>query len=108
MMNSIGIKDLQINPAKLTRALEGHEYTMITKRSKPIGIAIAFDEAIVTQGLQTALLVDAYKKGDLSLGQVSRAMSLSKEETLKTLSFMGVNVIDYDFSDELDTLDSFL
>ncbi len=107
-MKTIGIKDLQINPAKLTRALEGHEYTMITKRSKPIGIAIAFDEAIVTQGLQTALLIDAYKKGDLSLGQVSKAMDLSKEETMKTLSLMGVDVVDYDFKDELENLDSFL
>ncbi len=107
-MNTIGIKDLQINPAKLTRALEAHEYTMITKRSKPIGIAIAFDEAIVTQGLQSALLIDAYKKADLSLGQVSRAMNLSKEETMKTLSLMGVDVIDYEFKDELQNLDSFL
>ena len=107
-METIGIKDLQINPAKLTRALEGHEYTMITKRSKPIGIAIAFDEAIVTQGLQSALLIDAYKKGDLSLGQVSKAMELSKEDTMKTLSLMGVDVIEYDFKDELKNLDSFL
>ncbi|PHS36913.1 MAG: hypothetical protein COB07_11865 [Sulfurovum sp.] len=105
-MNTIGIKDLQINPAKLTRALEAHEYTMITKRSKPIGIAIAFDEAIVTQGLQTALLIDAYKKGDLSLGQVSRAMDLSKKETMKTLSLMGVDVVDYDFKDDIQTINS--
>ena len=107
-MNTIGIKDLQINPAKLTRALEGHEYTMITKRSKPIGIAIAFDEAIVTQGLQSALLIDAYKKGDLSLGQVSRAMDLSKEETMKTLSLMGIDVVDYDFKDDMQTINSLL
>ncbi len=103
-MTTIGIKDLQINPAKLTRALEGHEYTMITKRSKPIGIAIAFDEEIVKRGLQSALLVDAYKKGDLSLGQVSRSMDLSKEETMKTLSLMGVDVVDYDFTDDMKTI----
>ena len=107
-MNTIGIKDLQINPAKLTRALEAHEYTMITKRSKPIGIAIAFDEEIVSHGLKSALLIDAYKKGDLSLGQVSKSLGLSKKETLKTLSFMGIDVIDYDFKDEAQTLDSFL
>lgn len=107
-MQTIGIKDLQINPAKLTRALEAHEYTMITKRSKPIGIAIAFDEAIVTDGLQSALVLDAYKKGDLSLGQVSKALKLSKAQTLKTLSLMGIDVLDYDFNDELKSLDSFL
>ncbi|MEA3456550.1 MAG: UPF0175 family protein, partial [Campylobacterota bacterium] len=107
-MQTIGIKDLQINPARLTRALEAHEYTMITKRSKPIGIAIAFDEEIVSHGLQSALLIDAYTKGDLSLGQVSGALGLSKAETLKTLSLMGIDVIEYDFKDEVETLDSFL
>lgn len=35
-MQTIGIKDLQINPTTLTRALEAHEYTLITKRSKPL------------------------------------------------------------------------
>jgi len=106
-MQTIGIKDLQINPAKLTRALEAHEYTMITKRSKPIGIAIAFDEAIVSHGLQYALVIDAYKKGDLSLGQVSKALGMNKAQTLKTLSLMGVDIIDYDFNDELNNLNNF-
>jgi len=36
-MNSLGIKDLQTNPANLTKALDKKEYTLITKHSKPIG-----------------------------------------------------------------------
>jgi len=66
-MQAIGIKDLQTNPAILTRSLEADEYTMITKRSKPIGMAFSFDDTIVTDGLKTALMIDAYKKGYLSL-----------------------------------------
>ncbi len=106
-MQTIGIKDLQINPAILTRSLEAEEYTMITKRSKPIGIAISFDDKIVTQGLKTALMVDAYKNGYLSLGQVAKALDLSKEKTMKILSTMGVDVIDYDFEDDMKSMDSF-
>jgi len=107
-MQTIGIKDLQINPATLTKALEAHEYTIITKRSKPLGIALAFDDRIVTEGLKTALMIDAYEKSLLSLGQLAKAMNLSKRETMKMLSLSGVNVIDYDFKDELKDLDSFL
>ena len=107
-MQTIGIKDLQINPAILTKALEAQEYTLITKRSKPVGIALAFDDKIVTQGLKTALMVDAYKKSLLSLGQLSKALNTSKKETMKMLSLMGIDVIDYDFKDELKDLDSFL
>ena len=107
-MQTIGIKDLQINPAILTKALEAQEYTLITKRSKPVGIALAFDDKIVTQGLKTALMIDAYKKSLLSLGQLSKALNISKKETMKMLSLMGIDVIDYDFKDELKDLDSFL
>ena len=107
-MQTIGIKDLQINPATLTKALEAHEYTLITKRSKPLGIALAFDDKIVTRGLKTALLIDAYEKSLLSLGQLSQALDMSKRETMKMLSLSGIDVIDYDFKDELKELDSFL
>lgn len=100
-MKTMGIKDLQTNPAELTRALEADEYTMITKRSKPIGLAISFDDKIVTHGLKTSLLADAYAKGHLSLGQVAEALERSKEETMKMLSALGIDVIDYDFEDDI-------
>ncbi len=107
-MQTIGIKDLQINPAILTKALEAQEYTLITKRSKPLGIALAFDDKIVTEGLKTALMIDAYEKSLLSLGQLSKALNISKQETMKLLSLSGINVIDYDFTEEIKNLDSFL
>ena len=107
-MKTIGIKDLQTNPAILTRSLEADEYTMITKRSKPIGMALSFDDKIITDGLKTALMVDAYKKGYLSLGQFAKAINKSHEEVMKLLSLMEVNVIDYDFEDDMKFMDSFV
>ena len=105
-MQTIGIKDLQINPATLTKALEAHEYTLITKRSKPLGIAFSFDDKVVTEGLKTALMMDAYEKSLLSLGQLSQSLDISKMEAMKMLSLSGIDVIDYDLRDELEYLDS--
>jgi predicted HTH domain antitoxin len=107
-MQTIGIKDLQVNPAILTRSLEADEYTMITKRSTPIGLAISFSDSIITDGLKTSIMVDAYKQGLLSLGQVAKALEMPKEKVMKMLSMMGIDVIDYDFKDDLKSLDSFL
>ena len=107
-MQSLRIKDLQINPAILTTALEKHEYTIITKRSKPLGIALAFDDNIITNGLKTALMIDAYKKSLISLGQLSTALEISKREAMKMLSISGIDIIDYNFKDEIEELDSFL
>jgi len=106
-MQTIGIKDLQKNPAILTRSLEADEYTMITKHSTPIGLAISFDNNVIDAGLKTALMVDAFKKGYLSLGQFAKSLKLSKTEAMKMLSLMDVDVIDYDFEDDLKFADAF-
>jgi predicted HTH domain antitoxin len=106
-MQTIGIKELQTNPAILTRSLEADEYTMITKRSKPIGMAVSFDDTIITKGLKTSLMIDAYRKGHLSLGQVAEALAISKRETMKMLSLIGIDVIDYDFEDDLKFVEHF-
>ena len=106
-MQAIGIKELQTNPALLTRSLEADEYTMITKRSKPIGMAISFNDAIITSGLKTTLMIDAYKKGYLSMRQLANALEMRQEEIMKLLSLMGVDVIDYDFEDDMKYLDKF-
>ena len=53
-------------------------------------------------------MIDAYQKSLLSLGQLSKALDMSKRDTMKMLSLSGINVIDYDFTDELKDLDSFL
>ena len=107
-MKTIGIKDLQKNPAILTRALEDDEYSMITKHSKPIGLALSFHSSIITEGLKTSLMIDAYKQGLLSLGQVAQALELSKEKVMKLLSSMGIDVIAYDFQDDLKSMGDFL
>jgi predicted HTH domain antitoxin len=106
-VRTIGIKELQTNPALLTRSLEADEYTMITKRSKPIGMALSFDDAIITSGLKTALMIDAYKKGYLSIGQLANALEMKQKEVMKLLSLMGVDVIDYDFEDDIKNMDAF-
>jgi len=107
-MQTIRIKDLQINPAILTKTLENKEYAIITKRSNPIGIAVSFDEQILSKGLKNALLIDGYKNGNISLGQLSQEMGISKQKVMKLLSMMGIEVIEYDFNEELNNLDNFL
>lgn len=107
-MQTIGIKDLQINPAIFTKALEQNEYTIITKRSNPIGVAVSFTDDIVTYGLKTSLLIDGYKSGVISLGQFSNSLDISKEKAMKMLSLMGIDVVSYDFGDDMKNMDSFL
>lgn len=103
-MKTIGIRDLQINPATLTKALESKQYTIITKRSAPIGIAISFNDNILANGLKTSLLIDGYQNGNISLGQLASNLNISKQKAMRLLSMMGIDIIDYDFQDDIKTL----
>ncbi len=106
-MQTIGIKELQTNPAVLTKTLDNKDFMLITKRSKPIGLALSFDENIISLGLKKALLLDAYKHGYLSLGQLGSELNMKKVEVMKLLSNMGINVVDYDLSDDLEFIKDF-
>jgi len=45
-MNVIGIKQLQTNASQLSHNLAHNEYTLITRKGKPIGIALPFSDEL--------------------------------------------------------------
>lgn len=107
-MKTIGIRELQKNPSNITKWLENNEYTIITKRNKPIGITISFNDKIITNGLKTSLLIEAYQNSLITLGEIAKVLNMSKEEVIKFLSTLGIDIIDYDFNEDLETIKDFL
>ena len=49
-------------------------------------------------------LIQAYKQGDLSLGQLSKVLDLSYLETMQMLTSLEIAVIDYNLEDDLKTI----
>ncbi len=106
-MKAIGIRELQKNPSLITKWLENKEYTIITKRNKPIGITISFDDKIITEGLKTSFLIEAYQNSLIGLGELAKSLNMNKKEAMKFLSSIGIDIIDYDFEDDLKTAEKF-
>jgi len=97
------------NPSILTKGVEDRdEYLFISKRGKPIAVAISLDNEVFDHGFKKWVLIKAYKKGDLSLGQLSKALEQSYADTMEMLGVLGVAVIDYDLDDELSTMEKLL
>jgi len=108
-MLTIGIKELKNNPSILTKGVEDKdEYLFISKRGKPIAVAMSLDNEVFDHGFKKWVLIKAYKKGDLSLGQLSKALEQSYADTMEMLGVLGVAVIDYDLDDELPTIEKLL
>lgn len=104
-MKVIGIKELQSNPGKLTQAFSEDDYLLITKHGQPIGIALPFSEGIMEQGLKPWLSIKAFQNGDLSLGQLAKALNKSYRETMQMLGTLGIPMADYDLTEDLATVD---
>ena len=103
-MKSIGIKELKSNPGVISKTIEAGEYLLISKRGKPIAIATSLDDEVLDMGLKKWILIDSFKQGVLSLGQLSRALDTSYMETVEMLDLLKIPVIEYDLKDDLTTL----
>ena len=103
-MKSIGIKELKSNPGLISKTIEAGEYLLISKRGKPIAIATSLDDKVLDMGLKKWILIDSFKQGALSLGQLSRALDISYMETVELLDLLKIPVLDYDLKDDLTTL----
>lgn len=107
-MQTVGIRDLQLNPASFTKPLENNEFVMITKRGKPIGIATSFNDDALHHGLIESMVLKAFNQGDISLGQLSKSLKLTKRETMKYLALVNVPLTDYDLDEDLQAIEMFL
>jgi len=107
-MQTVGIRDLQINPASFTKPLESNEFVMITKRGKPLGIATAFSDTILNHGFMESIVLKAFNQGDISLGQLASSLKLSKQETMKYLSLVNIPITDYNLDEDLSAIEAFL
>lgn len=103
-MQSLKIKDIQADTKKLTSALKSKEWIVITQKGSPIGITMPFNTDIINNGLKTSLMINAFKSGFLSLGQLSKELEISQKKAMNILSLMNIDVIDYDFNQDMDTI----
>ena len=63
---------------------------------------------LYTDSSKIALMVDAYKKGYICLGEFAEILQIDHQKAMKILSMMGIDIVDYDFEDDMKFMDSFL
>jgi len=107
-MQTVGIRDLQINPAIFTNSLEKKEFVMITKRGKPLGVATSFEEDILRHGFLESLVLMAFERGNISLAQLAKSLNLTKSETMKLLAIHNIPITDYELEEDLKGIEKFL
>lgn len=104
-MQTLGLKEIQRNPAVLVHSIDHEDYTIITKRGHPLGVTVSFDSHILDGGLRESISLKAFEMGMISMGKLSQLLKLSKSETMALLDRLAIPVTDYQLADELVVLD---
>ncbi|WP_020558124.1 UPF0175 family protein [Thiofilum flexile] len=107
-MHTISIREMRNNPSYLTQSLEQDEYVFITKHGKPIGIAIPLSDANLTIGLTKATALQAWRRGDISLGKFAELVEMNKNTLRQVLTQMNLPTIDYSEQEALQEADFLL
>ena len=108
-MKALGIKKLETHPEQLSCLLEQQEFLLITTlEEQPWGMLIPFSSHLIEQGLIHWLAIKAFESGDLTLGQLAKALNKTKSEMLDTLNQLSISIADYDLAEDLDTIETFM
>ncbi len=100
-MDAFTIRDLRERTGDLVRDAEAGQLAVVTKRGRPLFVAVPFDETLIREGVDVAMAAKLYTEGLLSLTRAARLAQLSPEAFIEKLGAMGINVVDYP-PEELD------
>jgi len=106
-MDSFSIRDLRERTGELVRDAEAGRLSVVTKRGRPVFIAVPFDDALLEHGVNVALAVKLFADGVVTLSRAARVAGMSTEAFIETLGLLAVPVVDYppgELDRELDRL----
>ena len=100
-MDVFTIRDLRERTGDLSRRAEAARLSVVTKRGRPLFVAVPFDDLVLEQGVALAFAARLYAEGVITLGRAAALASLTVEGMIEKLGAMGIPVADYP-SEELD------
>ncbi len=100
-MDAFTIRDLRERTGDLVRDAEAGQLAVVTKRGRPLFVAVPFDETLIREGVDVAMAARLYTEGLLSLARAARLAQLSPEAFIEKLGSLGIDVVDYP-PEELD------
>lgn len=81
-MKAFTTRDLRERTAEVVRVAEEGKMSVVTKRGKPVFVAVPFDEALLESGVRILLAIRLFDDGKLTLGQAARFAGIGVEEMI--------------------------
>ena len=98
-MDTFSVRDLREHTGTLIHDAEAGKLSLVTKRGRPVFIAVPFTEELIELGLRPALAVHLYKEHTLTLAKAAKLSGVSLEGFIAMLSKLGISIVHYSIKD---------
>ena len=106
-MDTFSVRDLREHTGALIHDAEVGKLSLITKRGRPVFLAIPFTDDLIELGLKSALAIHLYGEGVLTLAKAAKLSGESLESFIAILSKLGISIIHYTIKDVDEELRDF-
>lgn len=106
-MDTFSVRDLREHTGTLIHDAEAGKLSLVTKRGRPVFIAVPFTDELIELGLRPALAVHLYKEGILTLAKGAKLAGVSLEGFIAILSRLGISVVRYTIKEVDEELKDF-
>jgi predicted HTH domain antitoxin len=107
-METFTVRGLREHSGTLIHDAEKGKLSVVTKRGKPVFLAIPFNEELIQAGLCPAIAVNLYKEGILTLEKSAKFAGQSIELFMERLSNLDIPTADYPAHEIQQELEQFV
>lgn len=109
-MQNFSVRDLREHTGEIIHSAEAGHLAIVTKHSKPVFIAVPFNDVLIENGIHIAIAIEMYRERIISLGKAAKIAKCSIEEMIEKMAAFDIVVVDYDqkeLEDELKVIKKF-
>ena len=100
-LDVFSVRDLRIRSGDLVRNAESRRLSVITKRGRPLVLALSFDRRLVELGLDKDLALSLFERKLVTMAKAAKFANVTLDEFMDILAQTGTEAVDYPV-DELD------
>ncbi len=89
------VRDLRERIGALTRETESGRLALITKRGRPLFVAVPFSDELLKEGVGFSLALELFREGVVTAARAARLADMPVAEFLEKVSHLEIPVVDY-------------
>lgn len=95
-IGTFSVRDLRERIGDLTRNVESGRLSLVTKRGKPLFVAVPCSEELLKEGVGFSLALELYRAEAVTAVRAARLADMPVAKFLEKVSHLGISVVDYE------------